>query len=117
MHEYTLQEIMDANVKRCVNNWHAIEEWSASDWAVAFAGEAGETCNAVKKMNRRTMYTKRLSKDPATAQDAVKAIALELADTIHYATLLAARLGIDLNEAVVAKFNTVSEERGCTERM
>jgi NTP pyrophosphatase (non-canonical NTP hydrolase) len=80
------------------------------------AGEAGEACNAVKKLRRHAdgMNT---AEDPATEAECVAAIAVELADTVIYADLLAARLGIDLGDAVREKFNTVSVLRGADERL
>lgn len=98
------------NVSRCEDVFHAIDDWSPTDWACAMAGEAGETCNAVKKL-RRLDDDQRRNLTSATAQVLVAEIAKELADTIIYADLLAARLGIDLGEAVRAKFNEVSDKR------
>src|SRR5688572_30875047 len=31
---------------------HALDSWSPSDWVLAFIGEFGEACNAMKKLNR-----------------------------------------------------------------
>jgi NTP pyrophosphatase (non-canonical NTP hydrolase) len=42
----------------------------------------------------------------------IEVIAQELADTVLYADLLAARLGINLGEAIRDKFNIVSERMG-----
>lgn len=78
-----------------------------TDWACAMAGEAGETCNAVKKL-RRLESGGNTAKDPQTEAEHVAQIANEIADTIIYCDLLAARLGIDLGEAVREKFNIVS---------
>lgn len=72
------------------------------------AGEAGEVCNAVKKLRRLADGTN-TAKDPQTTVEVVEAIANELADTVIYADLLAARLHINLDHAVVRKFNEVSE--------
>lgn len=83
-----------ANVQRCETAFHPLNDWSPTDWACALAGEAGEVCNAVKKLKRG---------DGGRTE-----IANEIADTIIYADLLAAALGIDLGEAVRIKFNQVS---------
>jgi NTP pyrophosphatase (non-canonical NTP hydrolase) len=70
------------------------------------AGEAGETCNEVKKLRR---LDDNPYNDAALERSKQKEkIAKELADTIIYADLLAARLGIDLGDAVIQKFNEVS---------
>lgn len=78
--------------------------WSASDWAVAAAGELGEALNKLKKYNRGD-YSR---------AESVEGIAEELADTLIYLDLFADNLGIDLNEAVIKKFNRVSREKGST---
>lgn len=96
-----------ANVTRCETVFHPLNSWSITDWACAMAGEAGETCNAVKKLRRLDDGTN-TSKDPQTHAEHVESIAQEIADTVIYCDLLAARLGIDLGEAVKIKFNEVS---------
>lgn len=80
------------------------------------AGEAGETCNAVKKLRRLEDGTN-TDKDPQTKIEAIKAIGSELADTIIYCDLLAARLGLDLSVEVQAKFNEVSRRMNCLIRL
>ncbi len=51
------------------------------------------------------------------AKQVLTAIAEEVADTVIYADLLAARLGIALEEAVIAKFNEVSIRNGFPQRL
>jgi NTP pyrophosphatase (non-canonical NTP hydrolase) len=85
-----------ANVTRCEVAFHPLEDWSPTDWMTAVAGEVGEAANYIKKMRRG---------EPI----ATEAIAKELADAVIYIDLLAARLGIDLGDAVVDKFNEVSD--------
>lgn len=102
-----LNELRAANVRRCEQAFHPLQDWTPTDWACAMAGEAGEACNAVKKLRRLADGTN-TAKDPQTEPEAIAAIGAELADTIIYADLLAARLGIDLGRAIRAKFNVVS---------
>ena len=96
-----------ANVERCEEVFHPLHDWSPTDWACAMAGEAGEACNAVKKLRRIADGTN-TAKDPQNEIDAIKAIGAELADTIIYCDLLAARLGLDLSVEIQSKFNEVS---------
>jgi NTP pyrophosphatase (non-canonical NTP hydrolase) len=103
----SFEELRKANVARCEDVFHPVNGWSPADWAVAFAGEAGEACDAVKKLKRHYDGTN-TAKDRKTEEDCIHDIANELADTIIYADLLAARLGIDLTKAVRNKFNVVS---------
>lgn len=114
-------ELRAANAARC-GRWHqgGIEEWSVADWAVAMVGEAGEACNAIKKLRRIETGALNLN-EPGRQLDerglALSAIGEELADTLIYLDLLALRLGIDLGLAVVRKFNKVSERYGFPERL
>jgi NTP pyrophosphatase (non-canonical NTP hydrolase) len=100
----TFDELRLANVERCETAFHPLDAWSPSDWAMASAGELGEACNLLKKRLRGEAI-----------QD--EAIGDELADTVIYLDLLAARLGIDLGEAVIRKFDVVSGRRGSPIRL
>ena len=104
------------------DRWHHgnFAEWSVERWAVAMAGEAGEACDAVKKMFRIEDGIANLSEPDrqiSERDDAVAHVLEELADTILYADLLAQRLGGSLEEAIVAKFNATSERYGFPERL
>ncbi len=92
------------NVKRCNTAYgpHTLLSWNPLEWAGAMCGEAGEAANIAKKMRRQ------LGDDPATEELTI-ALGEELADVVIYADLIAARIGIDLGEAVRRKFNIVSE--------
>ena len=119
--DLSFQQVTRANLDRS-NRWHkgGILDWSIADWAVAMSGEAGEVCNAVKKLRRVEDEISNIS-DPGRAitsrEEAVKVIGEELADTFLYLNLLACRLGINLAEQVIAKFNKTSERYGFPERL
>jgi NTP pyrophosphatase (non-canonical NTP hydrolase) len=117
----TFEELRAKNKTR-MQRWHgAGPEWTVADWAVAFAGEAGEMCNAVKKLKRVRGGFANKNDDPArqldTEEKALAAIAEELADTIIYADLLADHLGLDLGSAIAAKFNKTSDQYGFPEKL
>ena len=99
MRKLTFSQLRSHNIKRCQDSYHGVNEWSAQDWACAMAGECGEVCNLIKKMRRGEVVD-------------AKMIADEIADLVIYADLLAARLGINLGEAVRNKFNEVSNRIG-----
>jgi NTP pyrophosphatase (non-canonical NTP hydrolase) len=111
MSHLTFDQLRAATVPRCDDVFVPLHDWSPTDWACALAGESGEACDAVKKL-RRLDDGKNTAKDPQTHAHAINNIASELADTVIYADLLAARLGIDLGQAVIDKFNAVSDLRG-----
>jgi len=105
-----LNQLRKPNVDRCLEVFHdSLEEWSVSDWACAAAGECGEVCDAVKKLRRLETGAPNKETDPYDIETAVKAIGEEIADTIIYLDLLAARLNIDLDWAIQEKFNAVSK--------
>ena len=111
----TFRHLRETNLRRC-NRWHpgGIEEWSLSDWAVAMAGEAGETCDVIKKLNR---YRDGVVGNSKTEVELVQQLGDEIADVLIYLDLLAARAGVDLDEAVIRKFNAVSERVGFPDRL
>lgn len=120
--DLTFKQLTKVNYKRC-RRWHKSEDlsdWTISDWACAMAGEAGEVCNAVKKLNR--LRDNLPSKNEPGRQidsyeEAVSKIGEEIADTVLYLNLLSIRLGINLEKEVKKKFNSVSEKYGFPERL
>lgn len=69
------------------------------------AGETGEACNIIKKLERERHGW-------AGSRATLDQLAQELADVIICVDLVAQQTGIDLWTAVVAKFNATSEARG-----
>ena len=98
--------------------WHkgGLEDWGVADWSNAMAGEAGEVCNAVKKL-RRIECGVQQAKGPLTREDAIAEIAQEIGDTYLYLDLLAQRLGINIEDAIIETFNRVSEREGFPQRL
>jgi NTP pyrophosphatase (non-canonical NTP hydrolase) len=109
------RDLREVNLSRC-KRWHpgGVDDWSLSDWAVAMAGEAGEVCDVVKKLNRERDGIRGNSK---TEEELKIELGKELADTLIYLDLLAARAGINLSEVVTEKFNEVSEKFDFPERL
>ena len=101
--DLSFSQLRETSLTRCLADYkHGLSEWSALEWAGAMCGEAGETANLAKKL-RRGEYVP------------LEDIADEIADTVIYADLLAASLGITLGDAVVAKFNKTSRKIGSSE--
>ena len=117
MTDLNLSDLRNANLARCeIPNesfFHPIKSWSPTDWATALAGECGELCNLVKKMRRIVSEPENLphNEDITPYALLVKAAAEEMADTLIYLDLLAARLHINLSDAVIRKFNKDSTKR------
>lgn len=93
----TFKKFQKVNLDRCNAFFdHNLESWSLSDWGCAIAGEVGELCNFIKKMRRGDGdFTKDCSK--------------ELGDIVTYAFLIADKLGINLEQVTIDKFNEVSD--------
>ena len=111
----SIPHISVVNKIRCLR-WHpaGIESWSLSDWATAFAGEAGELCNVIKKLNR---VRDGLPGNSETPDNLRKMLADEIGDVYAYLDLLAQAAGLHLDECVRHKFNRVSEKHGFPERL
>ncbi len=77
-------------------------DWSPAQWLQATVGELGEYANIRKKFERGDL----------TETEFLREAAKELADVQIYLDLLAFRLGIDLGNATMEKFNEVSERVG-----
>lgn len=112
----TFKEFSEINASRCTR-WHSIKSWSLSDWATATAGALGEACNLIKKLNR---LRDGVAGNEGRELDQVflrECLAEELADTFTYLDLLATAAGIDLEKAVIMRFNAVSEKQRMPERI
>jgi len=108
--------------KRRALRWHrgGLDEWSVTDWSNAFAGEAGELCNAVKKFRRVEDAIQGHDGDtpqPKSRGEAVRAIAKEIGDVYAYLDLLAQRFGLNVDKCARDTFNFISEREGFPERM
>ncbi len=82
-------------------------DWSDAQWLGAVLGELGEYANLRKKYDRGDI-------GPATF---LSEAAKELADIQTYLDILAFRLGVDLGQATIDKFNEVSKRVGCEVRL
>lgn len=74
------------------------------------AGEVGEACNVIKKLERERLGI-------AGSRDTIEHLAEELADVVICADLIAMAAGIDLDAAVREKFNATSKKVGLRTRL
>lgn len=87
------------------------QEWDPSDAITLayrgneLAGEVGEACNVIKKLERQRIGLR-------GSRASVEMLAEELADVLICADLIAMQAGIDLGAAVRAKFNATSSKYG-----
>lgn len=98
-------------------------EWSGADWSNAMCGEAGEAANVVKKIRRHETgirggpRMRERPPDPRDREALIRVLGAELADTFLYLDLLCDYYDIDLQQAIVGKFNRVSDEMGFSQRL
>lgn len=112
----SFDRLREINTTRCAR-WHdGGEPWNIAEWTNAVAGEAGEASNVAKKIRR--VETRAVGRPGELDVAALEAkLGEELADVVIYCDLTAAERGIDLAEAVRAKFNKTSVEYGFPERL
>lgn len=99
----TFDALRAANMERCVTAFGGHDDWEPERWALATFGEAGEACNALKKLIR--------------GDGSVEDVGHEIADMVIYADLWAARMGLSLGEIIARKFNIVSDRVGSEIRL
>ena len=89
--------------------WDAGNQLTLSYRGNELAGEVGEACNVIKKLERERLGIR-------GSRDTLKHLAEELADVIICCDLIAMDCGLDLDAAVRAKFNATSEKVGLRTR-
>lgn len=99
-----------ANVARD-QEWNTgSERVSMTFRATELAGEVGEACNVIKKLERERIGL-------VGSRDTKEHLAEELADIVICTDLVAMDAGIDLDAAITAKFNATSEKNGLSTRL
>ncbi len=107
------REFSEINKRRCEapDGFNKpVDHWSLSDWFTATMGELGEAANVAKKLNR--IRDGIPGNGDITEAELRSNLADEIADTFIYLDLLAQSQGIDLQRAVVHKFNKTSQKIG-----
>ena len=105
------------NVQRATEGFKCYDNQPITYWTTALAGEVGELCNMIKKMQR----VERGGVDGGssyTAKDITKEMLKEeIGGIAIYLDLLASLLDISLEEAIVDTFNSKSEKYGFKEKL
>lgn len=104
-----LNHLRRANTVRQIE-WDSGNQITAAYRGNELAGEVGEACNVIKKLERERMGIK-------GSRDTVEHLAQELADIIICVDLIAMQYGIDLGTATIHKFNETSDKVGLSTRM
>lgn len=104
-----LSELKAKNLERCESETgfdQPLNSWSPMEWAAAVAGETGEFCNAIKKKTRFELNGGQDGDDTVRLGD----IGSEAADIVIYLDLACQRMGINLREEIIHKFNKTSRK-------
>lgn len=100
------------NVQRATEGFKCYDNQPLTYWTTALAGEVGELCNMIKKMQR----VERGGVDGGssyTAKDITREMLKEeIGGIAIYLDLLASLLDIDMEEAIIDTFNSKSEKYG-----
>lgn len=99
-----LERLREANETR-QKEWDPSDKITLSYRGNELAGEVGEACNVVKKLERERLGIR-------GSRDTTEHLAEELADVIICADLIAMQAGVDLAQAVYEKFNATSRKIG-----
>lgn len=105
----SIAELQRAHVER-QEEWCPDQKPDLSFRGNELGGECGEAQNVIKKLERERHGWR-------GSRDTVEHLAEELGDVIHCAVLCAITAGIDLEPAVIAKFNSTSEKNGLATRL
>jgi acyl carrier protein/NTP pyrophosphatase (non-canonical NTP hydrolase) len=105
----TLAALRAANVARH-QEWDPNGKVDLSFRAIELGGEVGEALNVIKKLVRESIGI-------AGSRTTVTALSEELADVVICSDLVAMSAGVDLEAAVVAKFNTTSDKVGLSTKI
>lgn len=105
----THRTLRAANIAR-QKEWDPANSLSLTFRSTELAGEVGEACNVVKKIERERLG---IAGSRATKQQ----LAEELADVVICTDLIAMAEDIDLTEAIKTKFNATSDKVGLSTRI
>lgn len=114
-----IDQFQEMNAQRG-KRWHGgdLNQWNLLEWAAAMAGEAGEACNAAKKVRRLELdLMNRVDGAEDRDIEALKwKLANEAADTLIYSLLLLSVLGVRASDVIERVFDRKSIEYGFPER-
>jgi len=103
----TFETFSRINRERC-REWMG-ESDTLHHHALGLAGETGELCNVIKKLDRLEHGKVGGGKGPFALREQAKE---EIADVLIYLDLVAMHFGVTLDDVVIKKFNATSKKYG-----
>lgn len=114
-----LDSFQETNARRG-RRWHNgdLGQWNLLEWCAAMAGEAGEACNAAKKVRRLelSLPNKVDGVENADLEALRQKLANEVGDTMIYALLILSVLGVSAADVIARVFDRKSIEYNFPER-
>lgn len=102
--QLSLSTLREANTKRQIE-WDPDDRITLEFRGNELAGEVGEACIVIKKLERERMGIR-------GSRDTLDHLGEELADVIICVDLIAMQAGINLADYVAVKFNQTSDKQG-----
>jgi NTP pyrophosphatase (non-canonical NTP hydrolase) len=112
-----LQTFRAANVDRAINGFNCYQNQPLTHWTTALAGEVGELCNMIKKLQRVENGGIDGGNSYKASDITKKMLQEEIGGIAIYLDLLASLLDIELEEAIQSTFNDKSEQLNFTQRI
>lgn len=107
-----LAALRPVNVQRAKEGFKCYDNQPLTYWTTALAGEVGELCNMIKKMQRVEMGGIDGGSSYSAKDITKEMLKEEIGGIAIYLDLLASLLDISLEEAIVDTFNSKSEKYG-----
>lgn len=107
-----LKRFREVSTRRAQEGFKTYDNVPITFWTTAIAGELGELCNMIKKLERAKVGGLNSGHTKKVEDISTDDLAEEIGGVFIYLDLLASRLGIDLEQAVIKTFNDKSDEHG-----
>ena len=105
------------NVDRAINGFNCYQNQPLTYWTTALAGEVGELCNMIKKIQRVENGGVDGGSSYKASQITQEMLEEEIGGIAIYLDLLASLLKIDLEQAMTETFNKKSAQLGFPHRV
>jgi NTP pyrophosphatase (non-canonical NTP hydrolase) len=112
-----LQTFRTINIDRARNGFKCYDNQPLTYWTTALAGEVGELCNMIKKLQRVELGGVDGGSSYTAKNITKEMLKEEIGGIAIYLDLMASLLDIDLTEAIVDTFNNKSEQLGFSQRL
>jgi NTP pyrophosphatase (non-canonical NTP hydrolase) len=107
-----LQKFREINVERAKEGFRCYDNQPITYWTTALAGEVGELCNMIKKMQRVAVGGIDGGSSYSAKDITPEKLREEIGGIAIYLDLLASLLGISLEEAIMETFDAKSRQLG-----